>query len=65
MGNAWACTILLARTTRNPLEMVQELLGHASIVATRTVYAHYLSSAVRDAYFASALREAQDGAAAP
>lgn len=40
-----------------PLEMVQELLGHASIVVTRTVYAHYLGSAVRDAYFAHATRE--------
>jgi site-specific recombinase XerD len=48
-----------------PLEMVQELLGHASIVVTRTVYAHYLGSAVRDAYFAHAVREARDRAAAP
>ncbi len=39
-----------------PLEMVQELLGHASITMTRAVYARYLGSAVRDAFFAQAKR---------
>ncbi len=39
-----------------PLEMVQELLGHASITMTRAVYARYLGSAVKDAFFAHAER---------
>jgi integrase len=34
-----------------PLEMVQELLGHKDIGVTRQVYAHYLGSAVKDAFF--------------
>jgi len=34
-----------------PLEMVQELLGHREIGVTRKVYAHYLGSAVKDAFF--------------
>jgi len=41
-----------------PLEMVQELLGHASIAITRGIYACCLSSAVRDAFFAHAARHA-------
>lgn len=35
-----------------PLELVQELLGHRDIGVTRKVYAHYLGSAVKDAFFA-------------
>ena len=34
-----------------PLELVQELLGHRDIGVTRKVYAHYLGSAVKDAFF--------------
>ena len=34
-----------------PLEMVQELLGHRDIGVTRKVYAHYMGSTVRDAFF--------------
>lgn len=34
-----------------PLELVQELLGHRDIGVTRKVYAHYLGSAVKEAFF--------------
>jgi integrase/recombinase XerD len=34
-----------------PLELVQELLGHRDVGVTRKVYAHYLGSAVKDAFF--------------
>ena len=49
-----------------PLELVQEILGHRDIGVTRKVYAHYLGSAVKEAFFRyEATRPATDEAVGP